>query len=166
MERKQSTRMVQDREDLLTEAVALIRRVEFLSPTFKAVSVAGFRENGSFSLYIGAGTVYQFNDQAEFRRGFLNGEILKAEDGKIIALKKLTNGPGFQSIIWPDYTMAAFLQQVRTHLFSLKADWSVGNLDVLRQVPSDQGVMEEVVEWVTRLPLTLMIAQQPNVSAS
>ena len=54
------------REDLSAEATALVRRAEFVAPAAdrpndESPLVAGFRRDGSLSVYFGEDPVYQFN---------------------------------------------------------------------------------------------------------
>src|SRR4051794_11750471 len=77
-----------DREDLLREATALVERIELTIAGFNEPIVCGFRRDGSASFYFGADPVYQFNAAGQLRRAFLAGRLLKAERGRLIALRR------------------------------------------------------------------------------
>ena len=77
------SRTEQDREDLLREATALIERVELRVSGWSESVVAGFRRGGQASFFFGADLVYQFNAALQLRRGFHNGQLIKAEDGRL-----------------------------------------------------------------------------------
>src|SRR5688572_26999220 len=67
------SRRESDREDLLREATALVERVELLVPGEGEPVVAGFRRDGSLSVFFGPEAVYQFNSAGELRRAFAGG---------------------------------------------------------------------------------------------
>src|SRR3954453_924358 len=77
-----------DREDLLREATALVERVELQVDGLEQPIVVGFRRDGSASFFFGAEAVYQFNSAGEFRRGYIDGLLYKAERGSVIALER------------------------------------------------------------------------------
>src|SRR4051794_11841558 len=77
-----------DREDLLREATALVERVELTMAGSEEPIVIGFRRDGSCSMFFGADPVYQFNTQAELRRAFREGRLVKAEGGRLVALER------------------------------------------------------------------------------
>ena len=53
MTRPSRRRIEANREDLMREATALRRRAEFLVPSETETVVAGYRSDGSLSLYFG-----------------------------------------------------------------------------------------------------------------
>src|SRR5688572_3927720 len=77
-----------DREDLMREAAALVERVELAVPGEGAPVVAGFRRDGSLSVYFGADPVYQFNSAGELRRAYVGGLLYKAERGRLVRLAR------------------------------------------------------------------------------
>ena len=77
-----------DREDLLREATALVERAELIVPDEDHPVVVGFRRDGSLSVYFGADPVYQFNSARELRRAYVGGLLYKAEQGRLIELRR------------------------------------------------------------------------------
>ena len=78
------------REDLISDAVALVDRAEYSFDWFPdAAVVVGFRRSGALSLFFGEDEVYHFQPNGEFRRGFWAGKLLKAERGQIVALTRI-----------------------------------------------------------------------------
>src|SRR5437870_346539 len=113
-----------DREDLLAEATALVERVELSieSPSnadFAASLatrgtkhdpiVAGFRRDGSLSIFFGGDPVYQFNARGELRRAFVNGLLYKAVQGKLAALRRVRSADETQ-LVRHDLTPAETVQ--------------------------------------------------------
>ena len=77
-----------DREDLLREATALVERAELVLPEEPRPVVSGFRRDGSLSIYFGDDPVYQFNSALELRRAYVGGLLYKAEQGRLIELRR------------------------------------------------------------------------------
>ena len=72
----------------MRDAVALVRRIEMQIEAEPAPVVIGFRRDGSASIYFGGDPAYHFNTRHELRRGYDNGQLLKAERGHLIALTR------------------------------------------------------------------------------
>ena len=68
-----------DREDLMREAVALVRRVECETGNENDSVISGFRKCGSLSLYFGPDPVYHFDDSARLRRAFGEGFLYRTQ---------------------------------------------------------------------------------------
>ncbi|MCH7988877.1 MAG: hypothetical protein IID46_06955 [Planctomycetes bacterium] len=66
-------RQESDREDLMSEAVALVRRCECETADENDSVISGFRKCGSLSLYFGSDPVYHFDNNARLRRAFRGG---------------------------------------------------------------------------------------------
>lgn len=68
-----------DREDLMREAVALTRRVEIHLPGETEPVVAGFRDNGCWSVYFGGDPVLHFDAEGRLRRAFVGGQLFRSQ---------------------------------------------------------------------------------------
>ena len=73
------------REDLLSEARALVPRASLRTPGIDGPLVAGFRGE-ALSLYFCEDPVFHWNDQRQLRKAYWQGQILKAENGRLVAL--------------------------------------------------------------------------------
>lgn len=73
-----------DREDLLEEAIGLSPCWEIEVIGLVEPLVAGFKKNGSCSLYFGGDPVYQFDPEGNLRRGFVGGYLFRSE-GKTLS---------------------------------------------------------------------------------
>ena len=78
-----------DREDLLRDARGLSPRVQLevelsVGPT---EFFAGFRGE-SLSLYFGQNLAFHFNDRCQLRRAFVADELLKADEGRLVAMRR------------------------------------------------------------------------------
>jgi hypothetical protein len=78
-------RFTKDREDLLLEATALVPRVMLrMTLLCEPCEVfAGFRGQ-SLSVYFDASPVYHFNRAGELRRAFIDDQLVKAEQGRLV----------------------------------------------------------------------------------
>ena len=81
-------RQESDREDLIREATALVERIEIRQPDCRFETVIGFKRSGGMSIYFGADPVYQFDGTGGFRRGYLNGCLLRTQGTTIAELTR------------------------------------------------------------------------------
>ena len=77
------------REDLLRDARNISPRVQvrLALPVDAEPVFCGFRGD-AISFYFGEDPVYQFNPRGELRRAFVNGQLIKAEGGELIAMQR------------------------------------------------------------------------------
>ncbi len=88
-----------EKEDLIAEAIALVDRAEY-SRTLQENAVAddelvecqlvtaGFRENGSFSIYFGQDPFYQFDADYALRRAYEGGFLFRSQGNTLAKLKR------------------------------------------------------------------------------
>ena len=81
-------RVESDREDLMAEAVALVRRVELRTPGRDETTVVGFRANGWLSIYLGPDPMYQFDELGRLRRAFLDGLLYRTQGTTLAQLRR------------------------------------------------------------------------------
>ena len=79
-----------DREDLLRDATAYVSRMQLAVDLGNGtVEVfAGFHSTGAFSLYFNQDPVYHFNRSGELRRAFVDDELIKAEAGSLVGMRR------------------------------------------------------------------------------
>ena len=159
-------RDAQDREDLMREATALVRRVELQLPGHSQSCIVGFRRGGEASIFVGADLVFQFNVAGELRRGFWNGRIVKAERGRLIQLERRPTETEVQLVrhALTDAKTIEFLRLATDTLTLLRRVLHSGELVILKQVPADLDVVRDLANWLDSLPAPLAIASVPNVS--
>lgn len=153
-----------DREDLLREATALVDRAEFLLPGEPEPVVAGFRRDGSFSVYFGGDRVVQFNSAAQLRRGFFDGQLLKATQGGLVWLTR-ERTPTETILHSRELTAAesaATLGRATDLVERLSWALETGTFTLVGQVPADGHLVERIVTWRRALPLPLQVAAAPN----
>jgi hypothetical protein len=132
-----------DREDLLREATALVRRIELRTPDEPEPLTAGFRRDGSLSLFFGADPVFQFNTAGELRRAYRSGKLLKAERGRLVELTRVRTAAETQlqreDLDGP--TTAALLAEMRGRIGRLFTALSEDRYEIVGQVPAEADVI-------------------------
>ena len=81
-------RVEADHEDLLKEAVALVRRMEFQPIGGVEAVIVGFRESGWLSIYIGADRMYQFDELGRLRRAYIDGLLYRTQGTALAQLRR------------------------------------------------------------------------------
>src|SRR5438045_2175540 len=81
-----------DREDLMAEAIALRERVELALPGEAEHTIAGFRDNGRFSLYFGTDPVFHLDADGALRRAFVGGDLYRSQAHTLARLTRQRTG--------------------------------------------------------------------------
>ena len=159
-------RQEQEREDLLREATGLVRRAELCCGRFAEPVVVGFRRDGSGSIFLGADPVYQFNAGGQLRRAYKDGLLIKAERGKLASLDRQRRQRQVQLLRrdLDESATAALLAEISATLAALHRDLCEDSFTVSGQVPDDGNLVAEIIAWLESLPVTIEIAQRPNVA--
>jgi len=160
-----------EREDLLAEATALVERVELAVAAFEQPLVAGFRRDGSASIYFGAEPAYHFNSQCELRRGYVEGLLYKAEwinatkQGRLVSLRRhrVAGKVQLRRHDLTDDEASRFLGTLVTRLTILREAIDQGSYRIVGQVPADGKIVERLRVWLVRLPMPIVIASSPRV---
>lgn len=157
-------RQESDREDILREATALVERVELELAGSGAPLVAGFRRDGSVSLFWGPDKVYQFNTTCELRRGYLDGRLTKAERGRLIALTRVRGESAVQLVrhSFNEREVVEYLAALQSDLAQLRQALECGEVRVAGQVPEQADVVGRLLTWLGSLPSEIAIADSPH----
>lgn len=153
-----------DREDLLREATALVMRAEFILPDEHEPVVAGFRRDGSFSLFFGGERVVQFNSAGQLRRGYFDGRLLKADKGRLVWLtrERTPTETILHSRELPPAESGATLDRATELIERLSSHLQASTFTLVGQVPPEGNIVERIRAWRTALPLPLQIAAAPH----
>lgn len=157
-----------DREDILREATALVERVELWLPDQPEAIVVGFRQDGSASFFFGVEPVLQFNARCEFRRGYEDGRLLKAQQGRIVALRRAREDQQvtLYSQALSDEESAEFARSSLELLTGLRDAIRKDAARIGRQVPDEANVIGRVRQWLEDFDGKWVVANQPNVGGS
>jgi hypothetical protein len=152
------------REDLIRDARNLVRRVELLVPPALCEHhvVVGCRNSGDLSVYFGEDSAYHFNARGELRRAFVDGALLKAEAGCLIAMRRHRPGgevqlrsrhldPGEQQRF-----MTAMQHRLRLLLLAVES----GSASITRSA-GDAGTINNVAQWLSAVQ-SASIAIRPH----
>jgi hypothetical protein len=155
------TRQENDREDLLREATGLIDRVEIRIRGWTAPLVAGFRDHGAVSLFVGQDEVYQFDTHLAWRRGYWQGKLLKAERGRLIELTRQRT-PTQTVLQRRELTSGeeqAHLLRLSGRIEQLRRSLREGRFETLGEASkSGNAVIPRLADWLDTFPTTVEIA--------
>lgn len=154
-----------DREDLLREATALVQRVEVRVVGESEAITIGFRRDGSGSLFFRGDLVFQFNQYCELRRGYWNGELIKAEAGQLVALSRVRTPREVQLVRreLDAQETESFLRMFRDKAQVLLTAIADGTVTVAGQVPDDENVLNLAADWLESFSTVIPIADRPNL---
>lgn len=153
-----------DREDLLGEATAFVRRIELQLTETAQTIVAGFRRDGRFSLYFGGEPVYHFDRSGRLQRAFHQGAVYRVENDALVRLRRQRNETA-TLLLRRELTAgerAEFQDDMRRRLLALKTAVDSQRAAVLRQVPSnDQCLPADVSATLDVILIRLREAGEP-----
>ncbi len=161
-----SSREEQDREDLLAEAVALVERAEIELPQGGGRVIAGFRRDGCGSVYFDDEPAYHFNTRHELRRAFVDGQLFKADRGRLVALNRVRTDSEVQLVRHElnDAETAEFLRELVRRFHTLEAILQAGDYRLVGQVPESADVIGRCLAWLPRVGTAARIATNARVS--
>lgn len=158
------TRQEHDRENLLEDATAYARRIEFRTPTGGELFV-GFRTGGAASVYLDQDPVYHFTSSGELRRAYVAGQLIKANRGQLVSMRRERTGGEVQLVshVMSDERAQQLLDQICHALAEAAKQLERQELVVVGQVPDDADVQGELRQWLAeRLASPLAIARSPR----
>ena len=139
-----------DREDLMQEAVSLVRRIEFQSELFSEPLMAGFNSQGWLFVYLGNDLMYRFDEQGRLRRSFVDGWLYRTQ-GQTLAVmvreRVFKSGDPIESNLMrqdlSDEQLETFRLQMHANLVLVTECLRAGV--VTRQHPAEMsGIADEV----------------------
>ena len=135
-----------DRENLMLEATALIRRAEWSIPSHSDPIVAGFKRSGGWSLYFGPDPVYQYDADGRLRRAFVDGQIWRTQGTTLAGLRRERRKTE-SDLLRHDLSeleLSEFLRNACRDLEALHTALVHGTAQLLRQVPESSDVTVEL----------------------
>jgi len=157
-------RQEQDREDILKEASALVQRIEIELPDLTDNMIAGFRRDGSASLFVGPDPVFQFNSKHELRRAYQSGLLIKAERGQLVSLQRRRAANQVQLLRSElnEAATAELITAAASYLQLLDSHLRNGTFTIHGQVPHDVDVVGRVRKWLADRPRSIRVAARPH----
>ena len=135
------------------DATALRLRVELRLSDEREPIVAGFHDDGRFSVYFGSDPVYHFDPQGRLRRAFVAGELYRSR-GNTLARLSRERRPGATELARHDLTpreLQSFLTQMTGLLESWRQSLESGRTEVLRTVPDGADLHEQLLAVLPRV---------------
>lgn len=155
-----------DREDLLRDARGLSPRVE-LEVALAGESVelfAGFRGE-SLSLYFSQDLVFHFNDLGQLRRAYVADQLLKADRGRLIAMRRERTEAETSLVSRPleDDETQTLLIDLKQRLRELTDAVAASSFQVVGEVPADGSAMNRLRAWLAGRRGPIELAAAPHV---
>lgn len=155
-----------DREDLLRDARGLSPRVELeVAVAGENVELfAGFRGE-SLSLYFGQDLVFHFNDRGQLRRAYVADQLLKADRGRLIAMRRKRTEAETSLVSRPltDEEARTVLVDLERRLRELADAVTAGNYRIVGEVPADGGPVGRLQAWLAGRRGPIELAASPHV---
>ncbi len=142
-----------DRDNLIQEATAFVRRVEFRVPFLNEPIVAGFKRSGAWSVYFAADPVFQFDAESRLRRAYVNGFLFRTQGSTLARLERsqMFDETTLRRHDLTDRELFAFRERMCDQLSQLHAAMENGFSEPLRQVPELDDVMSDVRDSLRRV---------------
>lgn len=159
-------RETHEREDLLRDATALVPRIMLrLERDGKPCEVfAGFRKEGAVSLYFDDDPVYHFNSAGELRRAFVDDCLVKAEQGRLVAMRPRRTAESTDLV---RHELSAveqkkFLAVMQERISWLREELAVERFEVVGQMPESADARAQLADWLED-STDVRIAESPRV---
>jgi len=136
------------REDLMAEATALVRRAEFKATDGRIELVAGYRRDGSLSLYFGQDPVYQFDPIGRLKRAFVDGLLYRTQGSTLARLTRDRSTPDRVGLLRHDLDgdeLDSFQRSMIDRMVGLLEELDSGRLNQAAVVPESAEVSCELV---------------------
>lgn len=148
-----------DREDLMAEAVSLVKRIECRYPPRTESTVVGLNSLDWLFVYLGQDTMYRFDELGRLRRAFIDGLLYRTEGRTLAVLERrrtsnlAESGSAMKSeLLRTDLSadaLEAFRQRTRANLRELYDGLSAGVIH--HQVPEGMdGIKDEIQQAVRK----------------
>lgn len=155
-----------DREDLLREARGLSPRaeLELALPDGPGEIFVGYRRE-SLSLYFGQDLAFHFNARGELRRAFAAELLLKADAGRLVAMRRERTETEslLVSRVLDDAATAELLGDLQRRLRNLAELLAANRYRFVGEVPANSGVVEKLQTWLANQTGPMVIAAAPHV---
>lgn len=157
------TRHESDREDLIKEATAYVRRAEFSLKSTGAIVFVGIRRDDVLAIYYDQDPMYQFDVEGRIRRALVDGVLFRGQGESLSRLQRQRSAQ--ETVLTrSDLSRAeltTFLTAMDRVIQMVLDEIDDGSICVLRAVPANANV-EFLVEIRERLAAVLKVS--PRVS--
>ena len=153
------TRQESDREDLIREATALRRRAEWNVPGEPENVIAGFRADGSPSIYFGPDPVYHFDEAGRLRRAFVEEQLFRTQGDTLARLTRTRTDSATElrrsDLVKNDLNQ--FLTKMKERLTRFQQSLSQKQFTLVRKIPDDDEIVPDLLIRLEQI----LCAKQP-----
>ncbi len=142
-----------EREDLMEEATALVRRMELRLAHYHEPVVIGQRREKTLSIYFGQDLVYHFDATHRLRRAFVDGLLFRTQGTTLSQLQRKRK-PGVSALMrtnLSDDECTAFLQTMDEQLVRLRNALETDDFQVLRKIPEVDNLEIDLPQILTEI---------------
>ena len=136
------------REDLMDEATALLRRIEWQLPGEKEPVVAGLRRGGATSIYFGSDPAFHLDEAGKLKRAFSGGFLYRTQGETLARLDRQRDATSTW-LVRHDLTaseLAEFRESMASRLRLFFE--AIPRARILRQVPVDDTTVGGEIESI------------------
>ena len=148
----------------MAEAQNLRPRIQWCSAGTQQATILGLR-SGALSIFGDHEHVLHFNADGALRRAYREGQLIKAEDGRLVALTRERTATEVALVrqLWTDEQQAAWLTQMSNRIDQLCDELKRGAGVVQRKLPDDADTTTfiTVLESIAR---PMQIARRPGLN--
>ncbi|MCA9035070.1 MAG: hypothetical protein KDA91_08070 [Planctomycetaceae bacterium] len=134
-----------DREDLMREATAFVRRAELQVEGLDQPVTVGFRRTGAFSVFIDQDPVYQFTPDGQLRRAYSGGFLYRSQQGTLARMHRERSNSQ-TTLIRSDLSeseLSSFHDTMKNQLCHIRDCLQAGQVQILRTVPDEFEAVPE-----------------------
>lgn len=148
-----------DKEDLMVEATALVERAEFQCDRDNCETsghefvTAGFKRDGSLSLYFDQDPFYQFDATGLLRRSFEAGYLYRSE-GSTLAKIHRERTPQQTTLVRTDLSsdeLLEFQNRMKCHIVGFRDDLQDNRVTQSRIVCDHSGFREQLLDSLNQI---------------
>lgn len=146
-------RIEADREDLMREATALRQRAEFRISGESPSVIAGYRNDGSLSVYFGPDPCFHFDADGRLRRAFVGGDLFRTQGDTLARLRRVHTREAVElhrDDLAPD-EREELLQQARQQLRAFSDTLRSQAAECLQEIPADAQIVDVLVDDLSRI---------------
>lgn len=142
-----------DREDLMREATALVRRAELQWPGVEEPIFIGFRRTGAFAIYWGADPVYQFDAEHRLRRVYSDGFLYRTTGETLAKLDRVRTDSAteLRRTDLPPGELTEIFDDVRSRCEQLLQALQSERASLIAAIPDEASVIPAAMEFIARV---------------
>ena len=147
------------REDVMTEAVSLIERIECRYSESAEPAVLGFNQQRWLFIYLGSDPMYRFDGLGRLRRAFVDGMLYRTAESTLAIMERHSSRNQSEprlkeaSYLLRHDLSAEELKRFHTRMLREMHELSAGleSSNILRQIPVEESTLLESFQQAVKL---------------